>query len=175
MSWTRISELHDEGIHLNCRTPKCYSEPQSMRKSLPYWIKGRLADSVLGSLILLLELTAIACTHVAPPSNNPGNTNQNASQSRAANENVTAGPGQKTTGSIDVTSTPPGARVLLVATDEGGAGEPQPKGITPTTITGLAPGKYTVDLEKPGYRFSQTEVKVKAGATAKVAASLKKQ
>lgn len=120
-------------------------------------------------------MTAVACTHISPPANNPGNANQNASQSKAANENVTAKPEQKTTGSIDVTSTPPGARVLLVATDEGGAGEPQPKGITPTTITGLAPGKYTVDIEKPGYRFSQTEVKVKAGATAKVAAALKKQ
>jgi hypothetical protein len=116
-----------------------------------------------------------ACTHTSPPSNNPGNANQNASQSKAANENVTAKPEQKTTGSIDVTSTPPGARVLLVATDEGGAGEPQPKGITPTTITGLAPGKYTVGLEKPGYTFFQKEVNVKAGTVAKVITTLKKQ
>ena len=88
---------------------------------------------------------------------------------------MTAKPEQKTTGSIDVTSTPPGARVLLVATDEGGAGEPQPKGITPITITGLAPGKYTVDLEKPGYRFFQKEVNVNAGTVAKVITILRKQ
>lgn len=62
-----------------------------------------------------------------------------------------------------------------MANDESGAGEPQAKGITPTTITDLAPGKYTVDLEKPGYRFFQKEVNVKAGSTAKVTANLKKQ
>jgi hypothetical protein len=166
-------ELLDWGIQLNCRTQKCYCEPQDMRKSAPCRIKVRLAG--LLSLVLAFGLMAGACTHTSPPSNNPGNANQNASQSKAANDNATAKPEQKTTGSIDVTSKPPGARVLLVATDEGGAGEPQPKGITPTTITELAPGKYTVDLEKPGYRFSQTEVKVKAGATVKVAAALKKQ
>lgn len=160
---------------MNCRKEKRYSEPHRTPSSAPYRIKRRLANLLPWSLILAFGLAAVACSHISPPSNNPGNANQNTSQSKAANENVAAKPEQKTTGSIDVTSTPPGARVLLVATDEGGAGEPQPKGITPTTITGLAPGKYTVDLEKPGYRFSQTEVKVKAGATAKVAASLKKQ
>lgn len=167
-------KLWDWGIKLNCCQQNRYSEPQIKPAGAPYRIKGRLTDLVLWSMVLAFGLTAVACTHISPPSNNPGNANQNASQPKAANENVTAKPEQKTTGSIDVTSTPPGARVLLVATDEGGAGEPQPKGITPTTITGLAPGKYTVDLEKPGYRFSQTEVKVKGGTTAKVAATLKK-
>ena len=65
--------------------------------------------------------------------------------------------------------------MLLVSTDVGGAGEPQSKGVTPTTITGLQPGKYTVDLEKPGYKFFQKEIVVKQGSTTKVAASLKKQ
>jgi len=65
--------------------------------------------------------------------------------------------------------------VLLVSTGEGGAVEPQSKGLTPTTISGLAPGKYTVDLEKPGFRFFQKEIEVKAGSTVKVAAALKKQ
>ena len=74
-----------------------------------------------------------------------------------------------------VNSVPPGARVLLVSTDEGGAGEPKSKGVTPTTITDLQPGKYTVDLEKPGYRFFQKEIVVKEGAVAKVNATLKKQ
>jgi len=62
-----------------------------------------------------------------------------------------------------------------VSTDEGGAGEPKSKGLTPTSITGLQPGKYTVDLEKPGYRFFQKEVVVKEGVVTKVNASLKKQ
>jgi hypothetical protein len=81
----------------------------------------------------------------------------------------------KTTGSIEVNSVPSGARVLLVFTDEGGAGEPQQKGLTPVTIPGLSPGKYTVDLERPGYKFFQKEVTVKAGGAAKVTANLKKQ
>lgn len=80
-----------------------------------------------------------------------------------------------TRGTIEVSSVPPGARVLLVSTDEAGAGEPQSKGLTPISITGLQPGKYTVDLEKPGYRFFQREVVVKEGAVTKVNASLKKQ
>ena len=65
--------------------------------------------------------------------------------------------------------------MLLISNDEGGAGEPQPKGLTPTTITGIQPGKYTVDLERPGYRFFQKEIVVKAGKTTKVIGTLKKQ
>lgn len=83
-------------------------------------------------------------------------------------------PVDATRGTIEVNSVPPGARILLVSTDEAGAGEPQSKGVTPTTITGLQPGKYTVDLEKPGYRFFQKEVVVKVGAVTKVNAALKK-
>jgi hypothetical protein len=120
-------------------------------------------------------LATVSCTHPAPPANNQSNANQNSSQSKPANDNITASAEQKTTGSIEVTSSPAGARVLLVPTDEGGAGEPQPKGVTPTTLTGLTPGKYTVDLEKPGYRFFQKQVNVKAGSSAKVVATLKKQ
>jgi hypothetical protein len=47
--------------------------------------------------------------------------------------------------------------------------------LTPTTISGVKPGKYTVDLEKVGYRFFQKEVTVKKGATVKVSATLKKR
>jgi hypothetical protein len=65
--------------------------------------------------------------------------------------------------------------VLLISNDESGAGEPQSKGLTPTTITGIQPGKYTVDLERPGYKFFQKEVTVKKGATVKISATLKKQ
>jgi len=38
-----------------------------------------------------------------------------------------------------------------------------------------AAGKYTVDLEKPGYKFFQKEVEVKPGKTLKVDAPLKKK
>jgi len=74
-----------------------------------------------------------------------------------------------------VSSVPPGARVLLISNDESGAGEPQSKGLTPTTITGIEPGKYTVHLERPGYKFFQKEITVKAGSTVKVNGNLKKQ
>jgi len=133
----------------------------------------------------LLAAALFASTATLACSNQPPNNNNNAN-ARGANSNAqsnaiksTASQNKAvqqsaTTGSIEVNSTPPGAKVLLVSTDETGAGEPQPKGLTPTTISGLSPGKYTVDLEKPGYKFFQKEVTVKAGTTAKVTASLKK-
>jgi uncharacterized membrane protein len=65
--------------------------------------------------------------------------------------------------------------VLLIATDDDTASEPQSKGSTPTTITGVRPGKYTIDLERPGYRFFQRSVEVKAGKTLKINATLRKQ
>ncbi|MEK6321701.1 MAG: PEGA domain-containing protein [Acidobacteriota bacterium] len=123
---------------------------------------------------------ATACT-IAPPTNSgQRNGNANAAQSNAPQTNSSAAkpsrqPNQSTTGSIEVSSVPAGARVLLVSTDAGGAGEPQSKGLTPTTITGLEPGKYTVDLERPGYRFFQQKVEVRAGKTLKINATLKKQ
>jgi hypothetical protein len=101
--------------------------------------------------------------------------NSNKSQAKTANDNASTGTAQAVTGSIEVTSTPLGARVLLVLIDEGGASEPQPRGVTPTTIAGVSPGKYTVDLEKPGYRFFQKDVVVKANTTSKINAALRKQ
>lgn len=123
---------------------------------------------------------ATACTTAPPTNSSQRNGNANAAQSNAPQTTSSAAkpsrqPNQSTTGSIEVSSVPAGARVLLVSTDAGGAGEPQSKGLTPTTITGLEPGKYTVDLEKPGYRFFQKEIVVKQGSTTKVSASLKKQ
>ncbi|MEK6302173.1 MAG: PEGA domain-containing protein [Acidobacteriota bacterium] len=94
--------------------------------------------------------------------------NSNASQSKPANDSAAG------TGSIEVASAPPGARVLLIPVDEGGASEPQMRGVTPTTITGLSPGKYAVDLEKPGYKPYQKEVVVNADSTAKVKAKLRR-
>ena len=107
------------------------------------------------------------------------NGQQAAASTASPSKNSNEAPGAKTaqagTGSIEVTSTPAGARVLLVSVDEGGAGEPQPRGVTPTTVTGVYPGKYTIDLEKPGYRFFQKDVVVKENATSKVKATLRKQ
>ena len=137
----------------------------------------RTANYVLGFCLLSTSVAMMACTGNAPANGNQPVANSNtanASQSNAAASKPSAPAVQSTTGSIEVTSTPPGARVLLVPVDEGGAGAPQSKGVTPTTVTGLAPGKYTVDLEKTGYRFAQKDVVVKAGRTVKVTATLKK-
>ena len=142
----------------------------------------------LGPRVLILMFIGVslamgaACTTAPPANTNQPSTNTNTAQSNsnAASSNTSqAKPAQQSnqgsTGTIEVSSTPPGARVLLISNDEGGAGEPQSKGLTPTTITGVKPGKYTVDLERPGYRFFQRAVEVRAGKTLKINAPLRKQ
>lgn len=117
----------------------------------------------------------IACATAPPANTNQPSINANAAPSNSSQTKPSEQPNQSTTGSIEVTSVPPAARVLLISTDEDTAGEPQQKGSTPTTITGVKPGKYTVDLEKQGYRFFQKEIVVKKGGTTKVSATLRKQ
>lgn len=134
-------------------------------------------------IVLFLSVsfaTITGCGRTQPANDNQQSTNANSPQSNTTQSNAapakpSAQPSASTKGTIKVNSVPPGARVLLVSTDEAGAGEPKSKGVTPTTITDLQPGKYTVDLEKPGYRFFQKEIVVKEGAVAKVNATLKKQ
>ncbi len=116
-----------------------------------------------------------SCTHAPPANTNQPNINANAAPSNSSQTKPTQQSNQSSTGKIEVSSVPPGARVLLISNDEGGAGEPQPKGLTPATITGIQPGKYTVDLERPGYKFFQKEIVVKGGETTKVSRTLKKQ
>lgn len=122
---------------------------------------------------------ATACTSAPPTNSNQRNGTASSAPSNLSQTNSSAAQpqqsNQSTTGSIEVNSIPAGAKVLLVSTDVGGAGEPQSKGLTPVTITGLQPGKYTVDLEKPGYKFFQKEVEVKPGKTLKINATLKKK
>ena len=134
--------------------------------------QGLIRFVLAGSCVI-----AAACT-TAPLTNSNQRNGNNTAQSNAPQTNSSAKPSQQpdqnTTGSIEVTSVPPGARVLLVSTDVGGAGEPQSKGLTPITITGLQPGKYTVDLEKPGYKFFQKEIEVGLGKTVRINATLKK-
>ena len=132
-------------------------------------------------LLLVLALAVQVGCSTAPPANtNQRNANQppvnaNTPPANTSASKPAAQPDNSTTGMIEVTSVPPGARVLLIATDDDTASEPQPKGSTPTTITGVKPGNYTVDLEKPGYRFFQRSVKLSAGKTVKINATLKKQ
>jgi hypothetical protein len=133
-------------------------------------------QGVLIVLILGVSLAIqMACATPPPANTNQPSVNANATPSNSSQTKPTLQPDKSTTGTIEVSSVPPGARVLLIATDDDTASEPQSKGSTPTTITGVRPGKYTVDLEKPGYRFSQKEVVVKKGGTTKVTATLRKK
>ncbi len=132
----------------------------------------------VGVMFAVLGVVAMTACKTSNPSPNGNQRAVNSNESSAAQSNSSeksSQPAQSTTGTIEVTSTPPGASVVLIANDETGSTEPQVKGITPNTIKGLAPGKYTVHLERYGYKFSQKEVTVKAGKTAKVSVALKKQ
>jgi hypothetical protein len=133
--------------------------------------------TLISTLIALGLAIAAACATGTQNGNDRGNLNGGNANSSAPSPaaNKPANKSAQAGGSIEVTSTPHGARVLLIANDEGGASEPQPRGVTPTTITGLSAGKYTVDLAIPGYRYYQKEVVVKENATVKVNAALRKQ
>ena len=101
-----------------------------------------------------------------------GNSNEARSQSPA--DNTTPKAEQTGAGSIEVKSSPPGVRVILISLDEDGA-EPQQKGSTPTTLTDIPVGKYTIDIEKPGYKFYQKNIKVQENKTVQVSAPLQKE
>ncbi|MEN3332781.1 MAG: hypothetical protein V7641_2146 [Blastocatellia bacterium] len=92
---------------------------------------------------------------------NPANTNV-AAQSK---------PG---TGSIEIGSIPSGAGITLVPTSPDSDGAPQSYGPTPATINDLSPGKYTVNLNKNGYKPFRQDVEVKADSMVRVKALLKK-
>ncbi len=117
----------------------------------------------------------MACATAPPANTNQPSVNANATPSNSSQTKLSEQPNKSTTGTIEVSSVPPGARVLLISTGGDTAGEPQSKGATPATITGVQPGKYTVDLEKAGYRFFQKDITVKKGSTVKISATLKKQ
>ncbi len=78
-------------------------------------------------------------------------------------------------GGIKVGSRPMGATIMLISEDEGGGfGRPQVRGATPTTITDVAPGRYTVHLELNGYKAFQKSIEVKPDETVSVVADLKR-
>ena len=64
---------------------------------------------------------------------------------------------------------------MLISRAEDSVGAPESKGTTPAMITGISPGKYTVDVEMNGYKYYQKEIVVREGATVTVNAALKKQ
>jgi hypothetical protein len=72
------------------------------------------------------------------------------------------------TGSLSVTTTPPGAFVYI---------DGQMKGISPSTIPGLSPGTHTIRLTLDGYQDFETTTEITAGSTSEFVTglSLRKQ
>jgi uncharacterized repeat protein (TIGR01451 family) len=64
------------------------------------------------------------------------------------------------TGSISVTSTPPGAGIVLDGADSGE--------VTPFTLDNVAAGTHTIDVSLPGYSPGSQSVTVITGSTVKV-------
>ncbi len=128
-------------------------------------------------VLALIALTLLIAASCASPTSE---TNNNSTPAASPGTAPAASPAPITeseataTGGIKIESTPVGAEVLLITEAVGGAGPPEPRGTTPTTITDLAPGTYTVHLEKPGYKFYQKSVQVKPGKTSTITATLKK-
>jgi len=95
-----------------------------------------------------------------------------------SNDNKAAPPphavSSKAGGTIEIESTPPGAAVILIREEDGSAGNPERKGSTPLTITGVTPGKYSIDLEKTGFKSFQKDIDVKENKSLKIRANLKR-
>ncbi|MDH5491572.1 MAG: PEGA domain-containing protein, partial [Myxococcales bacterium] len=69
-----------------------------------------------------------------------------------------------TTGTVWVSSEPPGAEISLNSTPTGE--------LTPAQITGLWPGNYRVTLRLEGHRTYRTRTRLEAGRVAQVSATL---
>jgi hypothetical protein len=126
------------------------------------------------------------CAGLIVGCNNPGSNNQNSSNNPASSRSSPATSNANKAapvvlpapspagGTIVVASTPPGAIVVLVREEEGSAGNPERKGSTPVTVNGVAPGKYSITLEKTGFKYFQKEFEVQENKTVKINANLKR-
>jgi hypothetical protein len=128
---------------------------------------GLVASSCGGSPPAAANKNAASNSNAAA-SNKNGNQNKNAASAGLPARIQPVG------GTIEVNSNPSGATVLLIPEDEAGAQAPQRRGSTPTTITGLAPGKYAVQVEKYGFSYFQKDVEIKKEEKIKISAKLKK-
>jgi preprotein translocase subunit SecG len=129
-------------------------------------VSAILTTIFIASIILLTT----ACSQ-------PEGTSGSDSTKPANNSNASQNTGSKTNssmGSIKVGSRPTGATILLIAAEGSEAGKPQTRGTSPSTVTDLVPGKYTVFLELKGYKPFEKAVEVKAGETVPVTADLQK-
>jgi len=104
----------------------------------------------------VLTVAVLLYVAIARPFKGPGGTA------------VTPPSGQTvTTGMLSVTSTPPGASIVLDGADS--------RMTTPATLTGVSAGSHTVLLGLTGYVDTQQAVTVKAGVTSTLQAVLSKE
>jgi hypothetical protein len=135
---------------------------------------------MLSSLIVCGLVIASACTKGSPANSNNNQANNNPAASSnpvpapAVRSEPTIKPPKPGKGNIQITSTPSGAGVTLVPSDDSGASLPQAYGQTPTTIADLAPGTYTVQMALTGHKTFTKDVKVTANSTVKINAALQK-
>ncbi len=67
---------------------------------------------------------------------------------------------------LNVDSTPPGAKILI---------DGRLKGVSPLVVTGLAPGRVTVEASKEGYTAWQEQVLIREGLPLEVKANLERE
>ena len=107
----------------------------------------------------VLVVAALAYVAIAKPFNKgslpPGGTAVNPPSGQTV-----------TTGALSVTSTPPGASIILDGTDR--------KLTTPATLTGVAAGSHTVVLRLTGYAEGRQSVTVTVGTTSALQVALTK-
>jgi hypothetical protein len=85
------------------------------------------------------------------PTNTPATTQQNQVQPTSSGSAVSS---SESTGSLSVTTTPAGA---VISVDN------EAKGISPTMISGLAPGTHALKITKAGYQDFSTTITIEAG------------
>jgi hypothetical protein len=72
-------------------------------------------------------------------------------------------PSESTTGSLDISSTPPGSEIYVDGVY---------KGISPMILSDVTAGSHLLELRYPGYTSLKKSVEIKAGTTSYVDASL---
>ncbi|MCX6685142.1 MAG: PEGA domain-containing protein, partial [Methanoregula sp.] len=95
------------------------------------------------------------------PTTMPATTRTTAIEARSPAQ--TTSPQITGSGSLLVTTTPPGAQVYV----DGGI-----KGITPTTIPGLSPGAHSIVLKMEGYQDLTTSITITTGQTSEYSTGL---
>ena len=138
---------------------------------LIFILEGFMKRVLTFTMFIAIVAIAAGCSGPADPARN-NNAAQGSPPPSPPSPPTPAAP--PTTGGIKIASTPGGASILLMATDESGASAPEPRGTTPITLTDLSPGKYAVHLELKGYKSFQKEVEVKAGEVVPVVARMQR-